>query len=158
VDWVRDVARRLVRGFIILIDYGHDARDLYSATHSAGTLTTYSAHRVDGPDSRGSAPPWLRRPGEQDITAHVDFTSVREAAESEGLSTIGFLDQTYFVMGLLDAEDLANTTGPATLQKSLALRTLLMPGGLGSTHKVLLLGKHVGVPALLGCSFRVRVT
>jgi SAM-dependent MidA family methyltransferase len=158
VDWVRDVARRLVRGFIILIDYGHDARDLYSATHSAGTLTTYSAHRVDGPDSRGSAPAWLRRPGEQDITAHVDFTSVRGAAESEGLSTIGFLDQTYFVMGLLDAEDLANTTGPATLQKSLALRTLLMPGGLGSTHKVLLLGKHVGVPALLGCSFRVRVT
>ncbi len=158
VEWVRDVARRLVRGFIILIDYGHDARDLYSATHAAGTLATYSTHRMEGPGSRGSAPPWLRRPGEQDITAHVDFTSIRETAESEGLTTIGFLDQTYFVMGLLDSAELANTTGPATLQKSLALRTLLMPGGLGSTHKVLLLGKHVGVPALLGCSFRIRVT
>jgi SAM-dependent MidA family methyltransferase len=113
---------------------------------------------MEGPDSRGTAPAWLRRPGEQDITAHVDFTSVRETAESEGLTTIGFLDQTYFVLGLLGSEELANTTGPAALQKSLALKTLLMPGGLGSTHKVLLLGKHVGEPALLGCSFRVRVT
>jgi SAM-dependent MidA family methyltransferase len=158
VDWIRDVARRLVRGFIILIDYGHDARDLYSASHSAGTLTTYSTHRAEGPDSRGRTPAWLLRPGEQDITAHVDFTSVREAAEAEGLATIAFLDQTYFVMGLLDSEDLANGAGQAHLQKSLALKTLLMPGGLGSTHKVLLLGKHVGVPALLGCSFGVRVT
>ena len=113
---------------------------------------------MEGPDSRGSAPPWLRRPGEQDITAHVDFTSVRETAESEGLTTIGFLDQTYFVMGLLDPEDLADIAGAASLQKSLALKTLLMPGGLGSTHKVLLLGQHVGLPALLGCSFGVRVT
>ena len=158
VDWVRDASRRLARGFIILIDYGHAARDLYSAAHSSGTLTAYSTHRMEGPDSRGSAPPWLRRPGEQDITSHVDFTSVRDAAESEGLTTIGFLDQTYFVMGLLGSEDLANTAGAAAVQKSLALRTLLMPGGLGSTHKVLLLGKRVGEPALLGCSFRGRVT
>jgi SAM-dependent MidA family methyltransferase len=158
LDWIRDVARRLVRGFLILIDYGHDAHDLYSAAHSAGTLTTYATHRMEGPDSRGSAPPWLRRPGEQDITAHVDFTSVRETAESEGLTTIGFLDQTYFVMGLLDPEDLRDIAGTVSLQKSLALKTLLMPGGLGSTHKVLLLGQHVGLPALLGCSFRVRVT
>jgi SAM-dependent MidA family methyltransferase len=159
VDWIRDVARRLVRGFVILIDYGHDARELYSATHSAGTLTTYSTHTVEGPDDGpGRAPRWLRRPGEQDITAHVDFTSVRATAESEGLTTLGFLDQTYFVMGLLCPEHLANTTGAATLQKSLALKTLLMPGGLGSTHKVLLLGKGVGAPTLLGCSFRMRVT
>ena len=40
-------------------------------------------------------------PGEQDITAHVDFTSVRAAAEAEGLTTIAFLDQTYFVLGLV---------------------------------------------------------
>jgi hypothetical protein len=39
-----------------------------------------------------------------------------------------------------------------------ALRTLVMPGGLGSTHKVLILGKDVGTPALVGCSFKVRMT
>jgi hypothetical protein len=46
----------------------------------------------------------------------------------------------------------------AELKTRLALKTLLMPGGLGSTLKVLILGKNVGRPALRGCSFRVRVT
>ena len=52
-----------------------------------------------GPESQ-RAPPWLTHPGEQDITAHVDFTSLRRAAEGEGLETLGFLDQTYFLLGL----------------------------------------------------------
>src|SRR4029450_3881014 len=99
IDWIRDAARRLRRGFIVLIDYGHEARDLYSASHSAGTLTTFARHRSAGPESSG-APPWLRDPGDQDITSHVDFTSVRAAAEAEGMTTIGFLDQTYFLLGL----------------------------------------------------------
>ena len=51
VDWIRDAARRLRRGFIILIDYGHEARELYSATHSAGTLTTFARHRSGGPEA-----------------------------------------------------------------------------------------------------------
>src|SRR6185436_14387429 len=48
VEWVRDAARRLGRGFMILIDYGHEARELYSPTHSAGTLTSFSGHRSAG--------------------------------------------------------------------------------------------------------------
>ena len=43
-------------------------------------------------------------------------------------------------------------------KRRLALKTLLMPGGLGSTHKVMIFAKDVGTPALAGCSFRVRVT
>jgi SAM-dependent MidA family methyltransferase len=151
VDWISDAARLLRRGFIVLIDYGHDARELYSATHSAGTLTTFATHTMEGPEAAGSGPAWLRRPGEQDITAHVDFTSIRAAAESEGLTTIAFLDQTYLLLGLL----------PGIRNPQSAIRhvkTLLMPGGLGSTHKVLILGKGVGSPALLGCSFKVRIT
>src|SRR5262249_52502595 len=45
VEWIRDAAHRLRRGFIVLIDYGHDARELYSPTHPAGTLTTFRGHR-----------------------------------------------------------------------------------------------------------------
>ena len=150
VDWMRDAARRLRRGFMILIDYGHDARELYSASHSAGTLTTFSGHRSAGADA--AAPAWLQSPGEHDITAHVDFTSVRAAAESEGMETLGFLDQTYFLMGIL------NGSTRLTVGNAAALKTLLLPGGLGSTHKVLLLGKNVGRPSLVGCSFKVRVT
>ena len=155
VAWIREIARRLRRGFVVLIDYGHEAYDLYSASHSAGTLTTFSRHTSGTSGGNDSVPPWLEHPGDQDITAHVDFTSVRAAAEAEGLTTIGFLDQTYFILGLIGAQDAGRT--PA-FRERLALKTLLMPGGLGSTMKVLVFGKGVGRPALAGCSYRVRVT
>jgi SAM-dependent MidA family methyltransferase len=149
VDWIRQAATRLRRGFMILIDYGHAARELYSAAHSAGTLTTFAQHRSAGPES--SRPGWLDEPGDRDITAHVDFTSVRAAAEAAGMTTIGFLDQTYFLLGLLPSIRNPQSAIPN-------LKTLVMPGGLGSTQKVLILGKNVGTPAVKGCSFKVRVT
>jgi SAM-dependent MidA family methyltransferase len=156
VSWIRDVARRLSRGFVILIDYGHDARELYSATHSVGTLMTFARHTMEGPAASADNPPWLASPGEQDITAHVDFTSLREAAEAEGLTALGFLDQTYFLLGLLETS--ADALSLANLGDRLALKTLLMPGGLGSTHKVLVLAKNAGAPRLKGCSYRLRAT
>ena len=155
VEWIREAARRLRRGFLVLIDYGHEARDLYSVTHSSGTLTTFSRHVASGADRPSSAvPAWLERPGEQDITAHVDFTSVKNAAHDAGLTTLGFLDQTYFLMGILNACGMPQLD----LRGRLALKTLVLPGGLGSTLKVLILGKGVGEPALSGCSYRMRVT
>jgi len=168
VDWIRDAGRRLRRGFIILVDYGHEARELYSVTHSTGMLTTFARHVSAGPESAKDVPQWLDRPGEQDITAHVDFTSIRAAGEAEGLKTIGFLDQTYFLLGLIphwanpaNPANLENPENPENLENLGNLRklkTLLMPGGLGSTHKVLIFGKGVGRPALRGCSYRMRVT
>jgi len=162
-EWIRTAARRLSRGFIIVIDYGHEARELYSVTHARGTLTTFARHTVAGPEWRAEAPAWLEDAGDHDITAHVDFTSVRMAAEAEGLTTIGFLDQTYFLLGLLMTRGRESFAVSATQVADLAndsrhLKTLLMPGGLGSTHKVLILGKGVGAPALTGCSYRMRVT
>jgi SAM-dependent MidA family methyltransferase len=152
-EWIQTAAKRLTRGFIIIIDYGHEARELYSATHAGGTLTTFARHTMAGAERPADAPAWLEDAGDRDITSHVDFTSVRMAAEAAGLTTIGLLDQTYFLIGLgaanLDVSD---------LKKRLALKTLLMPGGLGSTHKVLIFGKGVGTPALAGCSYRMRVT
>ena len=153
IEWIRDAARRLTRGFIILVDYGHEARELYSAAHSLGTLTTFSRHHSSGPEPSAAAPSWLQRPGGQDITAHVDFTSVRAAAEAEGMTTIALLDQTYFILGLI-----AGWNADALAARAGALKTLMMPGGIGSTHKVLILGKGVGTPALKGCSFSVRAT
>ena len=175
VQWVREAARRLRRGFIIVIDYGHEARELYSPTHAAGTLTTFSRHQSTGPESPG-VPAWLQSPGNQDITAHVDFTSVRAAAEAEGLQTLGFMDQTYFLLGLLPPEfgsressasrqsmgggsSIGNRQSISNQQSAISsLKTLILPGGLGSTHKVMIFGKGVGTPALRGCSYRMRVT
>jgi SAM-dependent MidA family methyltransferase len=162
---MREAARSLKRGFIILIDYGHEASELYSVTHSAGTLTSFSGHRSTGPES--AATPWLRNPGQQDLTAHVDFTSIRYAAEKEGCTTLGFLDQMYFLLALVSATQPTSAGGALqgvprletlTVKERLALKTLVMPGGLGSTMKVMVLGKGVGTPQLAGLSSHGRVT
>jgi SAM-dependent MidA family methyltransferase len=160
LDWVREAARKLRRGFIILIDYGHPASELYSASHSAGTLTTFSRHVAQGAEADPRTPSWLQNPGGQDITAHVDFTSIRAAAEGEGLIALAFLDQTYFILGLLSRLGSLEPVDPASPRGRTVrqLKTLLLPGGLGSTMKVLILGKGVGTPALAGASFRMRVT
>ena len=159
-DWVRQAVTALTRGFLLLVDYGHEAHELYSATHAAGTLTTYRRQRIADAAS-GAPPPWLVSPGECDITAHVDLTLVREAAEHAGARTLGVLDQTYFLLGL-GAVERANRQseegGVAALRRRLALKSLLVPGGLGSTHKVMLFGRNVGTPTLAGCSYRVRAT
>jgi SAM-dependent MidA family methyltransferase len=162
IDWVRTAARRLTRGFLLLIDYGHSARELYAGSHANGTLTTFHRHRVDatGADpEQPDGPAWLANPGERDITSHVDFTAVRQAARDDGLDVLGFVDQTRFLLGLgaLDTPPAA-PDGAGALRHRLALKTLLVPGGLGSTHQVLILGKGVGRPALKGCSFTPRET
>ena len=144
-EWTKRAAASLRRGFLVLIDYGHDERELYSASHSAGTLTSYKQH--------SQLADFLQEPGETDITAHVDLTAVTHAAERSGLDVLARMDQTYFMLGLgvTDLEGLS-------LHQRLAMKTLLLPGGLGSSHKVLIFGRGVGKPALKGCSYRVRLT
>ncbi len=152
-DWIAEAARRLTRGFVILIDYGHPATTLYSASHSGGTLTSFRRHTTTEQAGHGG-PAWLADPGDQDITAHVDFTTVARVAEAGGLTTLGFMDQTYFLMGLLEhlgERELSDV-------ERRGAKTLIMPGGLGSTFKVMIFGKGVGAPALLGGSFGARVT
>jgi SAM-dependent MidA family methyltransferase len=155
-DWIRRAARSLQRGFLMLIDYGHEAAELYSATHSAGTLTTFQRQTFG---DRASS---LQDPGEHDITAHVDLTTVAHAAESAGLVTLGRLDQTYFLLGLGSAEivdgEAGRTIDPTVLRRRLALKMLMLPGGLGSTQKVLIFGKDVGRPTLKGLSYKIRLT
>ena len=160
VAWVAQAARRLTRGFLVLIDYGHEARELYSLTHARGTLACYRRHRVAVGGQNGAAAPWLEEPGGADITAHVDLTAIRAAAEQAGLQTLAVLDQTYFLLALaaLDGEPAARPADLGTLQQRLALKTLLVPGGLGSTHKVLIFGRNVGTPRLQGCAFSRRAT
>jgi SAM-dependent MidA family methyltransferase len=154
VEWVRRAARALHRGFLILIDYGHEAAELYSATHAAGTLATFRRHVSSDWQSL------LEGPGEHDITAHVDLSTVTRVCEEEGLVTLGRLDQTYFLLGLGLGDMLSRgeVSTPGELKKRLAFKTLMLPGGLGSTLKVLIFGKDVGVPALQGLSFKPRLT
>ncbi len=159
VTWMRDAARSLAQGFMLLVDYGHPADALYSDSHGTGTLTTFHRHRVGTPeddaDQRGG-PAWFAHPGLQDITSHVDWTSVTSAAAAEGLDLLGLPDQTHFLLALGALDNPPTGSDTRSIKHRLALKTLVVPGGLGSTHHVLLLGKQVGTPTLRGGSFKTR--
>ena len=87
-DWITQVSTALERGFVLTIDYGELADDLYSTRNARGTLVCYKQHEIsDDP---------YRHPGLQDITCLVDFTSLRRLGEREGLSTVGYTLQSRF--------------------------------------------------------------
>ncbi len=92
-DWAASAASALDAGFVLTIDYGRSAEDLYDPVERPhGTLVTYLSHRqTDTP---------LAEPGRQDITAQVDFTSLRRAGERAGLTTVGYMPQGRFLTRL----------------------------------------------------------
>jgi SAM-dependent MidA family methyltransferase len=143
-DWIRHAADRLERGFILLFDYGQGRTGVDSAPRILQTLTSYRRHVADDR--------WLDEPGERDLTAHVDFPSVAMAAQAAGLDVLGQVDQTYFLMGLGLADRIDGDPAPRSRARRLAAKTLMLPGGRGSTIKVLILGRGVGRPALAALS------
>ena len=161
VSWVEHAGRCLERGFLVLVDYGYEATELYSKNHASGTLASYKQHRLEIRTDRKTATPlWLAEPGNCDITAHIDLTAIRQAAERVGLQTLGILDQTYFLLGLISEKSWhkESSSDINALKRRLGLKTLLTPGSLGSTHKVMIFGRDVGTPKLDGFSFAMRIT
>lgn len=136
--WIGDVARALHRGYVLTIDYGYPASSYYAPHRSHGTLTAFVKHK--GIDDV------LSEPGLRDITAHVDFTALAEIGEQAGLTTLGFLDQQRFLMGIAH-DELSGNPGPrAKIQESLtAWNTLTHPDHLGATFFALLQGKDAPV-------------
>ena len=156
-DWIHRAGQRLERGFLVVIDYGHDAAALFSASHATGTLTTYRGHAAE---RREEGPGWLMEPGERDITSHVDLTGIALAGRDAGLRLLGAADQAHFLLALSLTERLAGDDDGLlrSLARRLALKTLVMPGGLGSTLKVMVFAKSVDGRPLRGLSFGGRVT
>jgi len=143
----QDVAEALDRGFVLTIDYGRTAQDLYDPEQRLrGTLVTYHQHvQTDSP---------LTRIGRQDITAQVDFTSVARAGENAGLDTLGLVTQRDFLsnlnLDLLRAKLAAQQLSAHQLRANRAgLIDLVRPGGLGD-FKVLAQLKNVAGVHLWG--------
>lgn len=151
--WMRDVAELLHRGFVLTIDYGYVAAELYAPWRTSGTLLCY--HQHSSCDN-----PYIRL-GEQDITAHVDFTSLIKAGEECGLKPLFFGDQCKFLLGLgfvdaLLAAQACETEEHRAQALRLTLKNLILPdGGMGEIFKVLVQGKGVGTPDLL-CARSLR--
>jgi len=135
LEWMRQAGTILRQGLVVTIDYGHTAADLYAASRKAGTLLCYHQHAV-------SESPYVRV-GQQDMTAHVDFTSLALAGREAGLEVTGFTNQLHFLMGLGIESAFAGIDPESP--ESVAMRTLLKPDGMGTTFKVLV--QHKGMPA-----------
>ena len=135
LDWMRQAGTVLRQGLVLTIDYGHTAADLYAASRKAGTLLCYHQHHV-------SESPYVRV-GRQDMTAHVDFTSLALAGREAGLEVTGFTNQVHFLMGL-GIESAFAGLDPESPEAA-AMRTLLKPDGMGTTYKILV--QHKGMPA-----------
>jgi len=146
-NWITAVATSLKRGFVITIDYGYLAAELYGSMRKNGTLLCYYKHQLE-------ENPYIRV-GLQDITAHVDFSALIRTGESVGLEKIWYGEQYRFLMatGMME-EMLALEARPVPeterIKDRLALKKLMLPdGGMGDTFKVLVQGKNAGTPDLL---------
>jgi SAM-dependent MidA family methyltransferase len=141
--WLAALAAPLVRGALLLFDYGLGRAELYHASRSEGTLRCHYRHRAHDD-------PFLH-PGLQDITAWVDFTRLAEGASDAGLEVAGYCTQAAFLLaGGIDSElgaALAAARSPQeTMQRRAEAQRLLMPGEMGETFKALLLTRG-SVPA-----------
>ncbi|HUF52482.1 MAG TPA: SAM-dependent methyltransferase [Dehalococcoidia bacterium] len=140
--WMAHAAGAIERGYVLTFDYGHEASVLYAPWRRDGTLLCFYRHNP-------STDPYARV-GRQDMTAHVDFTTVRRAGEDAGLTTVGLTTQSQFLEALGITEALALPTADRPdmeeyFARRSAVTELLDPGGLGRI-KVLAQSRDVAGP------------
>ena len=149
------LASGIERGFVIAIDYGYTREEQLAGGHR-GTLKAIRQHSV-------SANPY-EAPGEQDITADVNFTALAAAAEKRGMQAHKLVTQSQFLMGIGEANQLADAFEECRLPQerakvALQLKHLVTPAGMGESFHVLVAGKgvkHEAIDSLSGLSFGHR--
>lgn len=145
--WIEQVGATLGRGFALTIDYGHEAPELYDHRHMRGTLLAYEKHRA--------SENFFQAPGEQDLTAHVNFSALEGHGSHAGLQRTGLTSQSNFLLRLARHSDFADLQSPAMSETQqtrarLLFKTLIYPEGMGETFQVLIQHKGVEQPQLSG--------
>ena len=140
-DWLQHCFDMLKRGAVLIIDYGFPRYEYYHPDRNQGTLMCHYQHQTH--------PDFLAHPGEQDITAHVDFTHVAEAADKAGFRVAGFTNQAAFLLnnGLL--QWVKKSPNHPCLDK---VKRLIQPHEMGELFKVIALTKQYDNP-LIGFQF-----
>jgi SAM-dependent MidA family methyltransferase len=147
VDWMRAVGSKLARGFLLTFDYGYEASELYAPWRKEGTLMCFYRHNP-------SNEPYARV-GRQDMTAHVDFTTLIREGQASRLEVAGFTTQARFLasLGIGTGVDVVARESPEALEEFYARRRavqeLIDPAGLGRV-RVLAQRKDVEVGELAG--------
>jgi len=142
-SWMRELGRRVEHGVVFIIDYGFPRREYYHPQRSAGTLMCHYRHRAH-------ADPFAH-PGEEDITAHVDFTALAEAALEGGLELLGYTTQAQFLVNCGITEVLAEANIESALHYAplaAEAQKLLSPAEMGELFKVLAVGRGIATPLL----------
>ena len=148
-EWIENAGGALQRGFLMTIDYGHEAPALYNERHNRGTLLAYRDHQV--------TENLLDAPGAQDLTSHVNFTAVDVWGRRAGLARTGLVTQSQFLVALGRANEFADLyeTGQTEVEKlraRLLLKNLIHPEGLGEKFQALIQHKGIEKPKLTGLS------
>jgi SAM-dependent MidA family methyltransferase len=149
-DWLRSVCRVISEGFLLTIDYGYTSSEYYSEDRNRGTLMCYHRHQlVEDP---------LRNVGRQDITAHVNFSSLRRWGEEMGLRTIGFCGQGAYLTSLGIDEEIRRLSEESRdyLFELARIKKLILPQGMGESHMVMVQYKGECAPTLRGFALRNR--
>ncbi len=134
-NWIRRIAASLDRGFHLAIDYGYLAPEFFA--HTRGTLMCYWRHQA-------VEDPYVRI-GEQDMTAHVNFTDLMEEGSKHSLATVRFTTQMEYLisLGLLDeVQNLSTQNTAASIARLLRIKKLILPPGMGERFKVLVQKKN----------------
>jgi len=129
-DWWRNAAATLQEGWLVTFDYGCEWEDFFEPSRKDGTLRTYRKHRM------GVDP--LADPGEQDLTAHVNFSEILRGGEEAGLRTEVFTSQSAFLSSI--ARELIERQlpfPPWTSKRLRQLQTLTHPQSLGASFRIL---------------------
>ncbi len=137
--FVAGIARRIVRGAMLIVDYGFGRNEFYHPQRNRGTMMCHYRHYAH------EDPFFL--PGLQDITCHVDFSTTFEAAERQGLKLLGYTTQAQFLIncGITKIlERLSASTGYTDIAKQAQL--LLSPAEMGELFKVIALGRGLSQP------------
>ena len=128
-NWWREAADVLARGRLLAIDYGFTADEMFSPARTRGTLRAYFRHHATDD--------LLANPGEQDLTAHVNFSAIRKAGEDAGLLTEFFGSQAKFLVEILAAAAKTNSFGEWNAARTRQFQTLTHPEHLGRAFRVL---------------------
>lgn len=134
--WIATIAERLAQGVVLIIDYGFPRHEYYHPQRNQGTLMCHYRHRShDNP---------FLYPGLQDITAHVDFSAVAQAADDAGMQVAGYTSQAFFLIanGLESFLQDVDVNSPDYMRLTQQVKTLTMPGEMGELFKVLALSKN----------------
>ncbi len=139
--FMRSLAGILQQGAIVLIDYGFGYNEYYHSQRNRGTLMChYRHHAHDDP---------FYFPGLQDITSHVDFSAIAEAATGAGLELLGYASQAHFLINCGITEILARIPAENTgdfLPIANQLQKLVSPAEMGELFKVIAFGKDIQQP------------